>query len=158
MRKTGTVIEVCISRAKGTPKLPVGKAQLVEDSGIQDDAHAGMERRQVSLLCESSAHRLRGCDIELTPGIFAENLRVDGLDAGDLPLGATIRLEGGAVLEVTQIGKECHSGCAIAEKVGRCVMPTEGIFARVVCGGPVRAGDSIEVSADEAEGGPAGDQ
>ena len=150
MPKSGTVIEVCISRRKGTPKEPVGEGLLVEDSGVEDDAHAGTERRQVSLLCESSADRLRGCGIELTPGIFAENLRVDGLDAGDFPLGATIRLESDAVLEVTQIGKECHSGCAIAEKVGRCVMPTEGIFARVVRGGPVRAGDRIEVSADGA--------
>jgi len=150
MRKAGIVVEVCTSPEKGTPKSPVGSARLLEDHGVVGDAHAGAQVRQVSLLCEESAQKLRDAGIELTPGIFAENLRVEGLAAEDFRLGSTIRLQRGPILEVSQIGKECHKGCAIAEKVGRCVMPTEGVFARVVCGGEVRAGDALEVETDES--------
>lgn len=146
MAKTGKVIAVCISTEKGTPKTAVGQALLIEDHGIEGDAHAGSEVRQVSLLCQSSADKLRAEGLEIRPGIFAENLTVSGLDAADFALGSTISLARGPVLEVSQIGKECHSGCAIARQVGKCVMPTEGIFARVVRGGEVCAGDCMEVS------------
>ena len=154
----GTIVEVCVSARKGTPKTPVGRGRLVAGSGVEGDAHAGATTRQVSLLCQSSADKLRDSSIEVTPGMFAENLTVSGLDAGDFPLGARIRLQRGPVLQVSQIGKECHSGCAIARQVGRCVMPTEGIFARVIRGGEVRAGDSLEVFADEDQGCTAGGQ
>ena len=146
MRSAGTVVAVCVSERKGTPKSEVGAVRLLEDHGIEGDAHAGTKERQVSLLCEQSAQKLKDAGIELRPGIFAENIRVSGLGIGDFAVGTTVRLERGPVLEVSQIGKECHGkGCAIARLVGRCVMPTEGIFARVIRGGEVRAGDSVEV-------------
>jgi len=158
MGRRGMVVEVCVSSGKGTPKTPVGRARLVENQGVEGDAHAGAELRQVSLLCMSSAEKLRADGLDVRPGIFAENLTVSGLDAGEFPLGATIRLERGPVLEVSQIGKGCHTGCAIARLVGRCVMPTEGIFARVIRGGEVCAGDSLEVNGNEDQGSAAGGQ
>jgi cyclic pyranopterin phosphate synthase len=160
--KVGTVVAVCISREKGTPKDAVGHARLIEGHGVEGDSHAGTSR-QVSLLCQKSADKLSDTGVDLRPGVFAENLRVAGLEAGDFRVGAIIRV-GGAVLEVTEIGKECHSGkggsgkCAIARLTGRCVMPTDGIFARVVRGGEVRAGDSLEVSTDDTQSGRAGDK
>jgi len=158
MGGSGTVVEVCVSAEKGTPKTPVGRARLVENHGVEGDAHAGAELRQVSLLCLSSAEKLRAEGLDVRPGIFAENLTVSGLDAGEFPLGATIRLQRGPILRVSQIGKECHTGCAIARLVGHCVMPTEGIFARVVRGGEVCAGDALEVNGSEDHGGAAGGQ
>ena len=158
MSRLGTVVEVCISSEKGTPKTPVGRVRLVESHGVAGDAHAGAEVRQVSLLCLSSAEKLRAGGLDVRPGIFAENLTLSGLDAGDFPLGATLRLQQGPVLEVSQIGKECHTGCAIARQVGKCVMPTEGIFARVIRGGEVCAGDTLEVVNSEDQGSGAGGQ
>ena len=158
MSRAGTVVEVCVSDEKGTPKTPVGRVQLIEGYGVDGDAHAGVKVRQVSLLCQSSAEKLRSAGLDVRPGIFAENLTVSGLDAGDFSLGAIVHLERGPVMEVSQIGKECHTGCAIARQVGKCVMPTEGIFARVIRGGEVRAGDALEVMAGEDQGGAAGDQ
>jgi len=158
MREAGTVVQVCVSERKGTPKTPVGRIRLLEDHGVEGDAHAGTPGRQVSLLCEASAAKLRDTGVELGPGIFAENLRVSGLEPKDFPVGALVRFPRGPVLQVTRIGKPCHSGCAIAREVGRCVMPSEGIFARVVRGGEVWAGDSLEVVGDDAEGGGPCDQ
>ena len=109
------------------------------------DAHAGDWHRQISLLAEESVDSMRaGCPIPLDSGIFAENINTRGIDLKSLPVGARLRV-GGTELEVTQIGKECHSDCAVKQAVGRCVMPTEGIFAVVVKEGAVRAGDEIEV-------------
>ncbi|MBS3762501.1 MAG: MOSC domain-containing protein [Planctomycetes bacterium] len=158
MPEEGTIVEVCISRKKGTLKHPVGEASLLPDYGIENDAHAGPGPKQVSILCESSAAKLEDEGVELTPGVFAENLRIKGLDASDFPLGAEIRTSSGARLEVSQIGKECHSDCAIARQVGRCVMPTEGVFARVLEGGAIRSGDTLEVFPDGSESGGAGDK
>jgi len=158
MRKTGKVTDVCVSSKKGVSKTPVGAIRLLEDVGVEGDAHAGTPARQVSLLCEESAQELSGSGIDLSAGVFAENLRVEGLAPGDFRLGTLVRLQRGALLEVSQMGKECHKGCAIARQVGRCVMPTEGVFARVVRGGEVRAGDSLEVTADEDTSCRTGDQ
>lgn len=139
---------VCLSEARGTLKKPVGRGVLVEDFGLEGDAHGGTAERQVSLLCNSSIEKMRGKGVELSPGDFAENLTVEGCEIGDFEPGGKIRLAGGALLEVTQIGKECHSDCAIRRQIGDCVMPREGVFARVVEGGEVAAGDWIEVTAD----------
>ena len=149
MGRKGKVAEVCISTRKGEPKTPVGRGRLVEGHGLEGDAHAGTHR-QVSLLCQESIHKIRRMGLEVGPGDFAENLTVGGLGAEDFEPGDRIRIHGpaagrGALLEVTQIGKECHSGCAIRDAVGDCVMPREGIFARVVRGGTIQVGDVLEV-------------
>jgi cyclic pyranopterin phosphate synthase len=139
----GTVVAVCLSEKKGEVKKPVESAFLKAGHGIEGDAHAGDRHRQVSLLAEESVDKMRGRGVELTPGIFAENLLTRGLDLGRLKVGDRLRVGGSAVLEVTQIGKECHQGCAIRQQVGDCVMPREGVFARVVEPGAVKAGDQI---------------
>ena len=149
MAPRGTVLEVCISRRKGGPKTPIAGGRLVEEHGLEGDAHAGTGR-QVSVLCQASVDKIRARGLAVKPGDFAENLLVDGLRPEDFALGARIRIYAdeaaeGALLEVTQIGKECHKGGAIREAIGDCVMPREGVFARVLRGGPVRSGDPIEV-------------
>jgi len=142
--KRGTVLAVCISARVGETKKPVQEGRLLEGRGLEGDAHAGTAR-QVSLLCEKSAAKVRARGLDVKPGDFAENLLLDGLEAGDFSLGTRIRVGESALLEVMQIGKECHKGCAIREQTGDCVMPTEGIFARVLRGGRVRPGDAVEV-------------
>ena len=139
---------MCLSVRKGVSKKPVEAGQLIEGLGLEGDAHAGTPRRQVSLLCTSSVEKMRAAGLDVGPGDFAENLTVEGCESGDFRLGAVIRLARGPVLEVTQIGKRCHKGCAIRELAGDCVMPREGIFARVVRGGKVAAGDTLEVVSD----------
>ena len=140
----GKVIAVCVSEQKGIQKKNVGSAQFVEDWGIQGDAHAGKWHRQVSLLSYDRVEEFRARGAQVEPGAFGENLLVEGFDFKSLPVGTRLAA-GSAVLEVTQIGKECHSDCEIRRRTGRCVMPTEGIFARVVRSGTVRPGDTIEV-------------
>jgi molybdenum cofactor synthesis domain-containing protein len=141
----GRVIAVCISEEKGVQKTPRDEVTLVAQHGLEGDGHAGDWHRQVSLLSKSSVDKLQEkVDFELLPGAFAENILVDGIDVKDLPIGAKVRI-GGAVLEVTQIGKECHYDCVIRQKAGDCVMPREGVFARVLTGGVVRAGDAVVV-------------
>jgi MOSC domain-containing protein YiiM len=143
-RKHGKVLAVCICERVGETKRPVAEGRLVEDHGLEGDAHAGTGR-QVSLLCRESAEKVRAQGLEVGPGDFAENLLVDGLGPEDFSLGTQVSIGEGALLEVMQIGKECHQGCAIREQTGDCVMPREGIFARVLAGGAVRAGDAVEV-------------
>ena len=139
------VTSVNISERKGTPKHPVPEIRLKLRHGIVGDAHAGDWHRQISLLAEESVDTMRAaCPIPLTDGIFAENINTVGIDLKHLPVGTRLRI-GETEVEVTQIGKECHSDCAIKQAVGKCVMPTEGIFAIVVKEGTVRAGDEIEV-------------
>lgn len=139
------VTSVNISERKGTPKHPVPEIRLKLRHGIVGDAHAGDWHRQISLLAEESVDTMRAaCPIPLTDGIFAENINTVGIDLKRLPVGTRLRI-GETEVEVTQIGKECHSDCAIKQAVGRCVMPTEGIFAVVVREGCVRAGDKIEI-------------
>lgn len=146
--KNGEVIAVCISTCKGVPKTPMSEGRLIEDHGVEGDAHAGTGR-QVSLLCEESIRKVRQQGLELGPGDFAENLTIGGLSPEDFAVGLRLHIRTGeeqALLEVTQIGKECHAACAIRRQTGDCAMPREGIFARVVKGGPVRAGSIIEVT------------
>lgn len=139
------VVSVNISERKGEQKHPVPFIDLKLRHGIVGDAHAGDWHRQISLLAEESVDTMRaGCPVELNPGVFAENINTVGVDLRHLPVGAHLRI-GETEVEVTQIGKECHNDCAIKKAVGRCVMPTEGIFAVVVREGAVRAGDEIEV-------------
>jgi MOSC domain-containing protein YiiM len=141
----GEILAVCVSRAVGEKKTNVGRAMLIADHGLEGDAHAGSGHRQVSLLSLESIDKMRSRGFEPQYGDFAENLTVAGIELRSLPVGTLLRVGDAVELQVTQIGKECHAGCAIRQLVGDCVMPREGVFARVVSGGTVSAGDSIEI-------------
>ena len=150
MSVNGKVIAVCISERKGTQKTEVPEIRLVPDWGIENDAPAGKWHRQVSLLAleKIEAFREKGADVDF--GAFGENIIVEGFDLRSLPVGTRFRI-GDALLELTQIGKECHSHCAIYHQVGDCIMPREGVFTVVLEGGVVKAGDEIElIEADPA--------
>jgi MOSC domain-containing protein YiiM len=134
--KTFSILSLNISGNTGEKKTPVERIELREDFGIVGDAHAGFGHRQVSLLADEDIGTMRGRGMELRPGDFAENITTSGVALSLLPVGTRLTL-GEAVLEVSQIGKECHHGCAIREIVGECVMPSRGIFARVLRGGEV---------------------
>ena len=136
MRREFTILSINISDRTGVQKKPVARATLREGHGIEGDAHAGDWHRQVSLLADEDIQTMRGRGIELGFGDFAENVTTRGIDLGMLPIGAVLNL-GGALLEITQIGKECHHGCAIFHAVGDCVMPRKGVFARVLRGGEI---------------------
>lgn len=139
------VISVNISEHKGEQKHPVSEVRLKLRHGIVGDAHAGDWHRQISLLAEESVDTMRLLSpVPLDAGVFAENINTAGIDLKRLPVGTRLRI-GETEVEVTQIGKECHNDCAIKKAVGKCVMPTEGIFAVVVREGTVRPGDEIEV-------------
>lgn len=139
---SGKVVAVCISDNKGERKKPVAEVELRENHGIVGDAHAGDWHRQVSLLAIESIDKMRQLGLDVTTGDFAENLTVEGIDLPSLPIGTRLAV-GEALLEVTQIGKECHTRCAIYHQAGDCVMPKEGIFARVLQGAVVRPGDPV---------------
>ena len=138
------VVSVNISETKGTVKKAVPEIRLRLRHGIEGDAHAGDWHRQISLLAEESADKMRALLPDLQPGAFAENINTRGVDLKRLPVGTRLRL-GETVVEVTQIGKQCHSDCEIKKVTGTCVMPTEGSFAVVVREGRVRKGDPIEI-------------
>ena len=144
MGTTGRLLAVSISEKTGTRKRPVPIGVLREGHGLVGDAHAGTHR-QVSLLADESVDTMRAEGMELRPGDFAENLTVCGLRLHSLSIGTRLRVGATAVLEVTQIGKECHEECEIRAQTGRCVMPTDGVFASVVAGGEVKSGDVVEV-------------
>ena len=137
------IVAVCVSRSKGEKKTPVAQVELRPGHGIVGDAHAGNWHRQVSLLAIESIRKMQGMGLTVDAGDFAENLTTEGVELVSLPLGAGVRI-GDVLLEITQIGKECHTRCAIYDQAGDCVMPKEGVFARVVKGGKVQAGDRIE--------------
>lgn len=139
---SGSVLAVCISLNKGERKKPVPAVELVQEHGIAGDAHAGDWHRQVSLLAQESIDKMRAVGLSVSAGDFAENITTTGIDLVSLPIGTRLSL-GSALLEVTQIGKECHNRCAIYYQAGDCVMPKEGIFARVLNGGVVTAGTDI---------------
>jgi len=140
------IVAVCRSSHKGTRKEAVESVVLKEDHGVVDDAHADCcTHRQVSLLAEESIGKMAKIGLEVGPGDFAENFTTRGMVLTSLPIGSHLSLGEEVILEVTQIGKECHTGCAIFREVGRCIMPEEGVFARVVHGGLVRPGDTIEM-------------
>jgi cyclic pyranopterin phosphate synthase len=136
VRREFRILSINVSEKTGTPKTPVERAVLREGHGIEGDAHAGSWHRQVSLLADEDIDTMRGRGVELPYGAFAENITTRGIDVAALPVGALLQV-GDALLEVTQIGKECHQACAIREAVGDCVMPRRGVFARVVRGGEI---------------------
>ena len=146
MRKQkGKVISINISEKKGVVKDPIDEGMFLENHGLEGDAHAGDWHRQISLLAIESFQKMIDAGAEgLVPGIFAENITTEGIELFTLPVGTRFKI-GETIQELTQIGKECHSGCEIARKVGKCVMPKEGIFTKVIKPGIIKAGDSIEI-------------
>jgi MOSC domain-containing protein YiiM len=142
---SGVVVSVNLSERKGVRKTPVDRGTLVFDRGFEGDAHAGDWHRQVSLLGQESIDAMVAEGLEVGPGDFAENITTSGVDLPALPLGSLIEIGARAVLEVSQIGKVCHTKCAIYYQAGDCVMPREGIFAVVRTPGEIRVGDPIKV-------------
>lgn len=140
----GKIVAVCVSNEKGTKKVDVGKAVVKANYGIVGDGHAGTER-QISLLALESIKKMRDFSVEVGPGDMAENLTTEGIDLLSLGVGSQMRIGEDVFVEVTQIGKECHSHCEIFQQVGMCVMPTEGIFVKVLRDGDVKKGDTIEI-------------
>jgi MOSC domain-containing protein YiiM len=139
----GVIKGICISENRGTAKHEIEEAILVKDWGIQGDAHAGHWHRQVSLLSYEKVEEFRKKGADIEPGAFGENLIVSGYDFRNLAVGTRFQC-GEAVLEMTQIGKECHSHCEIYKRMGECIMPREGVFAIVLHGGTIRKGDLLE--------------
>jgi MOSC domain-containing protein YiiM len=138
------VVAVCISEQKGERKKPVLEVAVQENFGIVGDAHAGDWHRQISLLAMESIKKMQAKGLDVTTGDFAENLTTEGIDLPSLPLGTKLAI-GDTLTEVTQIGKECHTRCAIYHQAGDCVMPREGIFVKVLRGGCIRTGDAITI-------------
>ena len=139
------VLSINISEKKGTPKTKINPGVLIEDFGFEGDAHAGKWHRQVSLLAKESIEKSKGLPSDgLCHGVFAENITTEGIELYAIPVGTKLQV-GECVIEISQIGKECHDGCAIKKLVGQCIMPREGVFARVIEGGKVFESDSIEV-------------
>lgn len=143
----GKVMAVCLSEKKGTQKKNVHEAEVREDWGIVGDAHAGKWHRQVSLLSYEKIEAFKAKGAPVQDGAFGENLIVSGFDFKNLPVGTKFRC-GDVVLELTQIGKECHSGCEIYKIMGECIMPREGVFTKVLHGGIIREGDEMKIVED----------
>ena len=141
----GVVKAVCVSDVRGVPKHPVGEARLIEGFGIEGDAHAGRWHRQVSLLSYEKIQDFNARGAGVSYGDFGENIVVEGIDVSSLPVGTVLRTGDSASLKITQIGKECHSRCAIYDKMGECIMPAQGVFAEVTAGGAVRPSDMMTV-------------
>ena len=142
------IASVAVSRKKGTRKTCVEQALLLANHGIEDDAHAGPWHRQVSFLAGESIREAHERGLNVSFGDFAENIATEGIDWREVPVGARIRLGDTAVVEITQIGKDCHKKCSIYYQAGDCIMPREGIFARVLRGGMIRCGDRIVLLGD----------
>ena len=141
-----SVLAVCTSEKKGTKKTPVAEVVIKKDFGVVGDAHADCAtHRQVSLLAIESIDKMRNKGFDLNPGDFAENITTRGIVLASLPIGTLFNIGEEVVLEMTQIGKECHAACAIRRQVGDCIMPREGVFAKVIRGGRVKPGDTINV-------------
>ncbi len=140
----GKVVAVCLSKKKGERKTPVDCVRVLPNHGIDGDAHAGNWHRQVSLLALESIEKMQRMGLSVHAGDFAENITTSGIELPGLPIGTRLTV-GETVMEVTQIGKECHTRCAIFYQAGDCVMPREGIFARVVQGGRIEPGDAVKV-------------
>ena len=139
------ILAVCWSKKKRTSKADITEGVFIENYGLTNDAHADSStHRQVSLMATESIKKMRDLGLDVGPGAFGENLTTEGIDLVSLPIGTEIRVGPEVVLEVTQIGKECHTKCAIYYQVGTCIMPEEGVFARVIHGGTVRTGDEIK--------------
>jgi len=144
--KVGRIVAVSISKKKGIPKSNVNSAKLIENHGIEGDIHAGKWHRQVSFLALESIDKMRAKGLPgLRPGAFAENITTEFLTLPEIAIGTKIKIGQSAELEITQIGKECHDKCAIFVKVGDCVMPREGIFAKVIKSGDIKINDEIRI-------------
>ena len=144
----GRIVSINISEKKGMRKKPVDEAVINENSGIEGDAHASSQwHRQVSLLALESIKKMQAMGLDVKPGDFAENITTEGLDLPSLPIGTKMNIGSEVVGEVSQIGKECHTRCAIYYQAGDCVMPKEGIFIKVMKGGKIKTGDPVEVLA-----------
>lgn len=141
------IVSIALSRKKGTRKKVVERARLIPEHGLEGDAHAGPWHRQVSFLAAESIDKARETGLDVAFGDFAENIATTGVDWTGLPIGARVRLGDVVEVEISQIGKECHNKCAIYYKAGDCIMPREGVFARVIEGGEIRRGDKIEIQA-----------
>ncbi|MFC1970443.1 MOSC domain-containing protein [Chloroflexota bacterium] len=141
-----SVVAVCTSKKKGTKKQPVPEVIIQKDYGVAGDAHADCQtHRQISLLATESINKMREQGFDLKPGDFAENITTEGINLVSLPIGTRITAGNEVILEISQIGKECHAACAIRRQVGDCIMPREGVFGRVIHGGRVKAGDPISI-------------
>jgi len=140
------VIAVCRSATKGVRKENIGEAVLKTEYGLEGDAHADAGwHRQVSLLAVESIQKMRAMGYDVGPGDFAENITCEGIELLSLPVGTRLLIGPEIELEISQIGKECHTGCAIFKQTGKCIMPKEGVFARVVRGGRIKTGDEVKV-------------
>lgn len=146
-QQTARIVAISISKKKGEKKVNIPKANLIENHGMEGDAHAGNWHRQISLLGIDSIDYMKGQGADVKPGDFAENITIEGIVLYHLPVGTRFHL-GKAYLEVTQIGKECHSGCAIMQQVGSCIMPTQGIFAKVLEGAEIFVGDEMIIDGE----------
>jgi MOSC domain-containing protein YiiM len=142
---------IAVSKKKGTRKTQVEEASLVQDHGLEGDAHAGPWHRQVSFLASESIEGARQQGLDVTFGDFAENIATSGIEWLKVPVGTRVQLGEMALVEITQIGKECHNKCAIYYMAGDCIMPKEGIFARVLKGGKIRCGDQVSLIPEEAQ-------
>jgi MOSC domain-containing protein YiiM len=141
----GRVVAVSISLEKGVKKTNIRSGKFINNYGLENDAHAGDWHRQVSLLAIESISKIRTKGLDVNPGDFAENITTEGIRLWELPVGTRLKLGEDALVEVTQIGKECHDRCAIYKQVGDCVMPREGIFVKVLKGGTIGPADGISV-------------
>ncbi len=140
------IVAISISEEKGTKKKPIAEGFFRENYGLCGDAHAEFGiKRQVSLLALESIKKMRGLGLDVSPGDFAENLTTEGIELASLPVGTKLKIGEELTLEISRIGKECHTGCAIFCQVGKCIMPKEGVFARVLKEGRVKPGDEIRV-------------
>ena len=148
-KKHGSIVAVCVSPKKGMIKTEVESGIIEEGFGIRDDAHGGDWHRQVSLLAIEEIEKMNQKGFDVKPGSFAENLCTRDFDLSSAAIGKKIMIGDQIVLEVTQIGKECHTRCAVYNKIGDCIMPEQGVFTRVISGGVVRPGDSISFMSDE---------
>lgn len=145
----GKIKAISVSKERGTQKTNVTRAELKTNFGIVGDAHSGNWHRQVSLLGIESIDKMIAKGAKVTPGNFAENITTEGIDLCVLKIGSKLRLGSDVELEITQLGKKCHSRCEIFEQIGDCIMPREGIFARVLKAGSINVGDPIEINIDE---------
>lgn len=139
------IVSISLSKKKGTRKIPVQDAVVLKDHGIKGDAHAGTWHRQISFLASESIDRAKGSGLNVDFGDFAENIATSGINWMEIPIGTRVKLGESVLVEITQIGKECHQKCAIYYQAGDCIMPREGIFGRVLEGGTIRCGDSITI-------------
>jgi MOSC domain-containing protein YiiM len=141
------IVSIAISKKKGTRKTQVQSVRLIENHGIENDAHAGPWHRQVSLLAMEDIQSMQEKGVDVDFGDFAENIATSGIDLPNLPIGTRLRLGDNVLLEITQIGKECHNKCAIYYQAGDCIMPKKGIFARVIKGGKISCNEAIDIIA-----------